>query len=222
MLVADGLGGLAAGEIASRTAVTTLIDLVIGTPDWILRLDDVFRRSVERRMELRLQWVDRLLNERARQTPGVRSMATALTVAASSGRDLVIAHVGSSRAYHWHEASFYRLTRDHTRVESLVETGAIDAEDVAFHPERHIVTRALGMANSQVVVDLHHLRLADGDRILLCTDGLTGVVADSDIADVVRSLQDADEAAQALVNLARKSGPPDDATAVVVGYDIDD
>jgi protein phosphatase len=78
------------------------------------------------------------------------------------------------------------------------------------------------MANSQVVVDLHHLRLADGDRILLCTDGLTGVVADSDIADVVRSLQDADEAAQALVNLARKSGPPDDATAVVVGYDIDD
>jgi protein phosphatase len=222
MLVADGIGGLAAGAMASRTAVTSLFDLVIGTPDWILRLDDDFRRRMERRMELRLQWVDRLLNERARETPGVRSMATAITVAASSGWDLLVGHVGSSRAYHWRDGTLQRLTRDHTRVQSLVETGTIAAEDVAFHPERHVVTRGLGMGNGRLMVDIHHVRLAGGDRVLLCTDGLTGVVADPDIADVLRSLQDVTEAAQTLVDLARKSGPPDDATAIVVRYEIAD
>jgi protein phosphatase len=173
-------------------------------------------------MELRLQWVDRLLNERARETPGVRSMATAITVAASSGRDLLVGHVGSSRAYHWHEGTLHRLTRDHTRVQSLMETGAIDVKDAAFHPERHIVTRGLGMGNGRLMVDIHHVRLAGGDRVLLCTDGLTGVVADPDILDVFRSFQDATEAAQTLVDQARKSGPPDDATAIVVHYEIAD
>jgi PPM family protein phosphatase len=220
MLVADGIGGLASGEIASRTAVTTLIGLVIGTPDWILRLNDDFRRRMEHRLERRLQWVDRLLSQQGREIAGLRSLGTAMTVAASSGRDLILGHVGNSRAYHWREGVFSRLTRDHTWVQSLVDSRAIEDDEVAFHPNRHILTRALGMGNGQVTVDIHHLGLVDGDRIVLCTDGLSGVVTDSSIADVLQSVQGAAEAAEALVSLARASGPPDDATAVVFDYEI--
>ncbi len=98
MLVADGIGGSAAGEIASRTAAATLVDLVIGAPDWIMRLNDHFRRQVQRRFELRMQWLDQLLSQQARDIPNMRSMGTTMTVAASLGRDLIVGHVGDSRA----------------------------------------------------------------------------------------------------------------------------
>ncbi len=102
----------------------------------------------------------------------------------------------------------------------LADTGVIEPDEIASHPKRHVLTRALGMEDGRVAVDVDHVRLADGDQILLCTDGLTDVVADAAIADVLRSATSAADACQTLINLALKAGGPDNVTTVVCRYDI--
>jgi protein phosphatase len=220
MLVADGVGGSAAGEIASQTAAATLVDLVIGTPDWIMRLNDDFKRRVQRRLELRLQWVDQLISQQARDIPSLRSMGTTMTVAASIGRDLVFGHVGDSRAYLLHQGELRQLTHDHTWPQMLADTGVIEPGEIKTHPKRHVLTRALGMEDGLIAADVDIVRLADGDQILLCTDGLTDVVDDSAIAEVLGSAGSAEDACNTLINLALKAGGPDNVTTVLFRYHI--
>ena len=126
MLVADGVGGSAAGEIASRTAIQALVDLVLETPDWIMLLDDRLAEEVLQRMERRFQRVRDTLVERANADPSLHGMGTTMTVAASVGPELLTAHVGDSRAYVFrHDGRLERLTRDQTMAQSLADSGAI-------------------------------------------------------------------------------------------------
>jgi serine/threonine protein phosphatase PrpC len=223
MLVADGVGGSAAGEIASRTAIHALVDLVLETPDWIMRLDDRLAEEVLQRMERRFQRVREVLVERARADPGLRGMATTMTVACSLGPELLTAHVGDSRAYVFRRGGGLELlTRDQTMAQSLADAGAITQAEVARHPSRHVLTSALATRGAFAQVELRRSRLADGDRLLLCSDGLTEMIDDDAIARVLASSPASAEACRRLVELALEAGGKDNVTVVVGGYRIPD
>lgn len=220
LLVADGVGGSAAGEIASRTAIHALVDLVIETPDWIMRLDESLAQEVLHRMERRFQRVREVLVERAKADPRLRGMATTMTVACSIGPELLTAHVGDSRAYVFHDGRLERLTRDQTMAQSLADAGAIAPEDVARHPMRHVLTSALATRGAFVQVELRHSHLADGDQLLLCSDGLTGMVSEDEIARVLAAPGPAAGPCRTLVDLALEAGGKDNVTVVLARYRI--
>ena len=219
MLVADGLGGHAAGEVASRTAIATLVDLILATPDTITRLDDQLIQEVLRRFERRFRRIAEVLAEQARSEPQLAGMGTTMTAACSAGPDLLIAHIGDSRAYLMRQGRLLRLTRDHTVAQLLADTGRIGSDEIQTHPLRHMLTGVLGTRGGPTDVDLSAHRLLDGDRILLCTDGLTEMVPEDAIAAVLQQpAESAAETCARLVQTALDAGGKDNVTAVVGRY----
>src|SRR5258708_6241360 len=143
MLVADGMGGAVGGQIASRTAISTLVDLSIKTPDWILNLDDTGAEQVLHRMDDRFALLKDALTERIRTDPGLAGMGTTMTAAISLGADLIIAHVGASRAYLYTAGRLVHLTKDQTIAQVLADQGVISTEEVRRHRARRILTGAI-------------------------------------------------------------------------------
>lgn len=220
MLVADGMGGEAAGEVASRNAIGILVDLVLQTPDWILRFDDGWLQAVRRRMEQRFQQVQETLTGQAREDPALSGMGTTMTLACSVGADLLLVHAGDSRAYLFRNDRLHRLTCDHTIAQSLADVGAIRPQDVATHPLRNVLTNVLGDRAKPVRVECRELHLVDGDQILLCTDGLTDLVPDDAIRETLRSAGTAANACRALVDQALDAGGRDNVTVVLGRYHV--
>lgn len=222
LLVADGVGGSVAGEIASRTAIHALVDLVLETPDWIMRLDDPLADEVLQRMERRFKQVREVLVERAKANPALRGMATTLTVACTLGPELLTAHVGDSRAYVFRARTgrLERLTRDQTMAQSLADAGAISQADVAHHPSRNVLTSALATRGAFVQVELKRSRLENGDQLLLCSDGLTEMVSDETIAKVLGAPRSSASASRDLIDLALEAGGKDNVTVVLARYRI--
>jgi protein phosphatase len=220
LLVADGVGGQAAGEVASRTAIQALVDLVIDTPDWIMRLDEPLAREVLDRMERRFQKVREVLVERAKADPKLRGMATTMTVACSLGPVLLTAHVGDTRAYLFRDGGLSRLTRDQTMAQSLADAGAIRPDEIATHPMRHVLTSAIATRGAFVQVELKRWRLSDGDQLLLCSDGLTEMVAEEAIAEALRKAGSSEKVCRKLVDLALEGGGEDNVTVVLARYRI--
>lgn len=221
MLVADGVGGAAAGEIASRTAVHALVDLAIETPDWIMRMDDVRSREILQRMERRFQSIRETLVQHATADPSLRGMGTTMTVACSLGPELLTAHVGDSRAYVFRRGGrLERLTRDQTMAQSLADSGAITQAEVATSPYRHVLTSALATRGAFVQVELKRTHLDDGDQVLLCSDGLTEMVPDDVIARELAVPGKAAPVCRRLVDLALEAGGKDNVTVVLGRYRI--
>lgn len=220
MLVADGMGGAAAGEVASRLAITTFVELVLRTPDWNMRLDEHNALVVLDRMEQRFRQVAKVLTEQGWQYPNLAGMGTTLTVGVSVGADLFLSHVGDSRAYLFHRGRLLRLTHDQTVAQELADIGAIRPEEVATHFFRHVLTGALGTNGSEVRVELKQLRLADGDQLLLCTDGLTEMASEPAITEVLQRDGSAASACDALIGLALAQGGRDNVTVVLARYQI--
>lgn len=218
MVVADGMGGHAAGEVASRMAITALVRLVLEVPDWILRVDDGNAREVARRSRTRVRRVGAMLVERGQRDPALRGMGTTLTAARSAGRDLVITHVGDSRAYLLRKGHLHRLTRDHTYAQLLVDIGELAPSDVAGSRHRHVLTNALGGSSEEVQVDTDRVRLEDGDRVLLCSDGLTDLVDDETITSILLETTRSSEACERLVQEALDNGGRDNVTVIVAAY----
>ncbi len=220
MLIADGMGGMAAGEVASRTAISTLVGTVVRDPDWILRFDEASAPDVLARTAERFHAVHGKLMELAERDPNLAGMGTTMTVACSFGADLLIAHVGDSRAYLLRDGRLHRLTSDHTLVQSLLDAGSIGREELRTHPMRHVLTKAIDTRPEDPPVDLKRSRLVDGDQLLLCTDGLTEMVADEAIVEVLQSRGSAMEACRALVDVALRNGGKDNVTVVLARYRI--
>jgi protein phosphatase len=145
-------------------------------------------------------------------------MGTTLTAVRNLGRDLQIVHVGDSRAYLLREDRLHRLTRDHTYVQLLIDSGQLSKEDAADFSGRHILVNALGGANEDVEVDVDQLELANGDRVLLCSDGLTDLVDDDEIRGVLVESRESKEACRCLLDLALERGGKDNITVVVAAY----
>jgi serine/threonine protein phosphatase PrpC len=220
MLVADGMGGAAGGEIASREAVRGILDLAIETPDWILLLDERTKTELLRRFAGRFRTLRESLVERVRAEPALAGMGTTLTIACSLGAELVVAHAGDSRVYLLRAGSLQQLTRDHTMAQALANAGVIRQDDVAVHPMAHVLTNALGTHEGTVQVELHSLVLEHGDHLMLCTDGLTDMVEDSAIMEALLGAASAEEACRELVRLALEGGGRDNVTVVVARYDF--
>ncbi len=221
LLVADGVGGAAAGEVASRTAVHALIDLVIETPDWIMRLDQPRTNEVLQRMESRFQKVREVLIQKAKDDPSLRGMGTTLTVACSLGTEVLTAHVGDSRAYVFRKGGVLeRLTRDQTLAQSLVDAGAITPEDIPTHPGRNVLTSALATRLAFAQVELKTAHIGDGDQLLLCSDGLTDMVSEEAIAKELSAPGGSAAVCQRLIDQALAAGGKDNVTVILGRYRV--
>ena len=220
MMVADGMGGQAAGEFASRTVLTTLTHLILNHPQWALKVDEQSAAAIEDRVVARYQALDAALAEKMQADPSLKGMGTTLTVAYSLGLDVFIAHAGDSRAYLFHDGSVRQLTRDHTYVQRLVDAGMMSREAAAGHQLRNALTNVLGGGSRSVEVDLKRLQVAAGDRLLLCSDGLTCTMKDEEIAGLLARSPSATEACRRLVDLALERGAPDNVTVIVARYDL--
>ena len=220
MVVADGMGGHAAGEVASRLAITKLIKLALETPDWILRVDEGYVREIKKRSRTRVQKVGAMLVEHGQRDPALKGMGTTFTLARSLGRDLMITHVGDSRAYLLRGRQLHRLTRDHTYAQLLVDIGELSPEEVARSQHRHVLTNALGGSTEDVQVDTDRAVLSDGDRLLLCSDGLTDLVDDEMILELLRDAESSKEACERLVQEALDRGGRDNVTVIVAAFRI--
>ena len=143
-----------------------------------------------------------------------------MTLAGSVGADLIIAHIGDSRAYLLRAGKLLRLTRDQTLAQALADAGEIRPEQVATHPSRHVLTGAITTDVGEVPVELQQLRLSDGDQLLLCSDGLTEMASDAAIAGALDRAGSAEKACRALVDLALEGGGKDNVTAILARYRI--
>ncbi len=211
--VADGMGGHVAGEVASATALEPVENL-----DGRIFQDDT---SAVTALRDAVVAANERVSQLAQQNPDYRGMGTTLTAALVEGRRLHVAHVGDSRAYLLREGHFSQLTDDHTLVQHLVDEGQITREEAAHHPQRSVVTRAIGVSDD-VDVDSMSLELVPGDQILLCSDGLTGVVDDEAIARTLTETEDPDAAVARLIELANEAGGPDNITVLLLRYEDPD
>ena len=203
--VADGMGGHRAGEIASRVAVDAL-------------LADAPRRADSKALGRAVRTANRAVMDAAEKSRTRAGMGTTLTAVMVDGTHLAVAHVGDSRAYLLHEGVLERITEDHSMVADLVRQGSLTEEDARFHPQRSVITRALG-SDPNMVADVFDVQAAVGDRLLLCSDGLSSMLADEHIAEMLRTAPDPQAAVHALVGAANRAGGYDNITVIVVDLD---
>jgi len=218
LLVADGLGGRIGGEVASRTALTKLIELIIETPDWIMGFEDHDKvEAVLERMTERFFRIDQTLKQQADDDPSLSGMGTTLTAAATLGDDIIIGHIGDSRAYLYRGNVLKQLTRDHTVAQELIDAG-LSGADPAARSMRHVLTAALGVLGTRTKPEVKRIQLRPHDQILLCTDGLTAMVDDTTIASALQTAESASAASQDLTSLALAAGGRDNVTVVVARF----
>ena len=222
LVVADGMGGHAAGELASRLTIREMVRLALALPDWIVRLDPQTTSDAADRSQRRIRKAHEAVIAQGRSEPDQKGMGSTVTAVRNLGRMLQIAHVGDSRAYLLRDGALTRLTRDHTYVQLLVDTGRLSREAAERSPSRHVLVNAVGGVNDDVYVDVHHLPLANGDRVLLCSDGLSDLVDDETIRTLLIDATTAEQACRVLVDRALAAGGRDNVTVVVASYRWDD
>jgi serine/threonine protein phosphatase PrpC len=200
--VADGMGGAQAGEVASKLAAAALEDTDLGSTHG------------EERVIALIQAANRRVYERSNADPTASGMGTTITVALVEGTRVTFGHVGDSRAYLLRDGVMEQLTEDHSLVNELMKTGKLSPEEAETHPQRSVITRALG-TDPDVDVDTFVIEAKEGDLFLICSDGLTTMVADEDILELLeRNHDDLDRAAKSLVAAANRAGGEDNITVV--------
>jgi protein phosphatase len=222
-IVADGMGGHAAGEVASQAAVEGIVAFVEATvaitPDqtWPIPFDP--EQSVNaNRLRGGFRMGNRQLAAQIASASELKGMATTAVAVLIEGVTATLAHVGDSRAYRMRDGQLERLTRDHSWVEEQIRIGALSEGAARQHPWRNIVTRALSGAE-ELEVDTQEVPLKAGDRLLLCSDGVFTVLNDDQISDVLGREGDLNTLCQALIQGANDGGGPDNVTAVVLEVD---
>ncbi|MCS6860643.1 MAG: Stp1/IreP family PP2C-type Ser/Thr phosphatase [Abditibacteriales bacterium] len=200
--VADGMGGYAAGEVASRLAIEALVHVV-----------EQAHAAPEARLREAFEAAHRAVRDEAQRNGA--SMGTTLTAVLMQGHQITVGHVGDSRAYLVQADGVTQLTDDHSLVAQLVREGYLTEEQAARHPQKNILTQALGSTEA-LSVDVFSLPLPPDAALLLCSDGLSNMVTSAEIAKIVHHTVDAQHAAQRLVDLANRRGGPDNITALVI------
>jgi protein phosphatase len=218
-IVADGMGGHQAGELASALAVSHLEKFVLNTLKWFLHFRGAEGQTVLSDFHAALQQADAQICKEAAQRPEWWGMGTTLTMAYCLHRDLFIAHVGDSRCYLFRGGELHQLTHDHTLVQEMVRRGVIAPEEGHRHHLRHVITNVLGSKEPGVMPEVHKAQLEAGDVMLLCSDGLTEMVPDDEIASVLNQEADVRPACERLIALANDKGGKDNITAIVARYD---
>jgi PPM family protein phosphatase len=212
LAIADGMGGHAAGEVASAVAISAIAPLdgqdLTDSDAMLDALADVVASARE------------TLHEISLADPSVEGMGTTLTAMLWAGSKVAVCHIGDSRAYMLRDGDLWQITRDHTLVQSLVDEGRLSPAAAANHPQRSLIIRALqGSTDADPDLGIHEALL--GDRYLLCSDGLTDVVGDKAVAHTLSTAADADQAVRQLIEMANENGGPDNITCIVADV-VDD
>jgi protein phosphatase len=210
LAVADGMGGMAAGDVASRLAIEAMgpLDEEFAGTDLLTAL----RTAVSD--------ANRRIRDEVEADPAKQGMGTTLTAILFSGDRIGLVHIGDSRAYLLRGDEFHQITRDDTYVQLLVDEGQITLDEASMHPQRSLVSRVLQGQPTDPVYSVTPARA--GDRYLLCSDGLSGVLRAETIEDVLREYEEVDRCVDRLVDLALRAGGPDNITAVVADIVGDD
>lgn len=218
MVVADGMGQ--AGELASRLAIVALMELAVRYGQWRLRVDDATAHEISGLVHGFYRQIDSALVY-ANRSRGDAPLQTAMTALLSAGRDLFFVHVGHSRAYLFREGDLMQLTRDHTRavLRDTARQHLVDLTGTASD-RHHILTDALGAGTSDPMVDIERITLADGDVVMLCTNGLTDTIGDDEIAEVLGSSRTVDDQCETLVTRATNAGTGDDVTVLLTRHHL--
>jgi len=215
MVVADGVGGVVGGEVASRQAIYTLLGLALHTPDWQFRWGAKERNAVMFRMRDRFRRVNAALMRDAAVHVSRGGMWTTMTAALTHGTDLVIGHIGDSRAYLLHGGKLIKLTHDHREGTSIAEK-----TDPLMRELSSVLIDALGSPEGECDPQVDDYLLANGDQLLLCTDGLTDMVDDAEIELVLNNAANAKSACRSLIDLSLNNGGRDNVTVIVARYSI--
>jgi serine/threonine protein phosphatase PrpC len=206
-LVADGMGGHAAGEIASQLTASTVEEIACGGGS---------NSNMEDLLQLAVQQANMRVYEAQELQPEYRGMGSTLTVLAFRQDRYYLAQVGDSRAYLMRDNTLNQLTRDHSVVWPLFESGVLSKDDISKHPQKNLITRSIG-THPEVEVDLQNGAALEGDLFLLCSDGLTDVLSDGDILQLIsRADRNPQEISEMLVRAANSGGGPDNVTVVVI------
>lgn len=212
-VVCDGMGGAEGGQIASSLAVETFMKEIRA----LLRAD-MTAGQLRELASFCVAKANTAVYQRALQEPAYQGMGTTLVSAVAGERDAVICNIGDSRAYLIHNGEMTRITHDHSVVQTLVENGDITAEEARTHPNRNLITRALG-PDETTLCDAFDVSFAHSDKILLCTDGLVVTATDEEICRIVCADKSAEESLDDLIALAKAQGAPDNVTAVLIEHE---
>lgn len=206
LIVADGMGGHNAGDLASRCTVEAMVEYI--------------EKAEETRpiplLSMAIHYANDLVVEKARTDRALEGMGTTVVAATIEDGYLYVANVGDSRLY-LIDQQIEQITRDHSLVEEMIRIGELQRQDARSHPDRNVITRAIGV-NSPVKIDFFDMKLEKGDRILLCSDGLTTMVDDDEILHIVKKCTSPKEAAQRLVTEANKNGGKDNISVVLAEF----
>ena len=222
-VVADGMGGHAAGEVASKIAVDAIdefVTLTAGNEEitWPFGLDETISYDGNR-LKTAIRHANRKVLEATREDPELEGMATTVAAVLVDADVANLAHVGDSRIYRWSDGEMTLLTSDHSWVNEQIQTGVISPEQARSHPLRNVVTRALG-GRTDLLVDVQAVTMKSGDVLLLCSDGLTTMIPDEDIAAILdRADGDVVSGAKALVDEANERGGEDNITVILLKFE---
>jgi len=206
--VADGMGGHAGGEIASKIAITTLHSLVP-----VLTNTTIDSDSIEDLLLHSIHTIDSNISEYVQEANELRGMGTTLTALLLHDNTVALLHVGESRCYRLRGNTFEQLSNDHTVIQELLDQGAISAVDAIDHPQRSVLTQAL-MGDRNITPVLQLYEALEGDRYLLCSDGLSGVLTEKEIKSLLKT-RDKDSAIKSLIDATYVNGAPDNVTVLI-------
>ena len=216
-LVADGMGGHHAGEHASALAVTLIEQFALNTFRWFM-LTAAHADSAVTDFQEAVEQADATIVEAATKRADLHGMGTTLTLAFHHDEELIVVHVGDSRAYLFRDETLRQLTRDHTVVAEMVRRGELDLAEARVHRLRHVITNVVGGTEAGVQAEAHSLTLRVDDELLLCSDGLTEMLSHAEISEVLRGEPDPEAACRRLISLANERGGRDNITAIVARF----
>lgn len=212
-VVCDGMGGVEGGQVASSLAVETFMREIRA----LLR-EDMTAQQLRELSSYCVAQANRAVHQRSVDDPACHGMGTTLVSAVVTARAAVVCNIGDSRAYLIRGGGIARITHDHSVVQTLVESGNITPEEARTHPNRNLITRALGPEES-ARCDAFEVPFSRGDRLLLCTDGLVVTARDTEICRAVCTGRNEEDSLERLIALAKAQGAPDNVTAVLVDYE---
>ena len=209
LAVADGMGGHLAGDIASQTAITVIRDNLARDP-----FNTDTQEAIDARLSELVQTANDMIYEKSSKEPSCFGMGTTLIIAVIANGKLSLAHIGDSCAYYLRSGTMTKITTDHSYVEELVRIGSLTREEAARHPKRNVITKVVG-CDGKISADLYWVDLQDDDRVLLCTDGLSKMLTESEITDAIVSSPDPDEICNALIAKSNNKGGLDNITVLI-------
>ena len=205
-IVADGMGGHKAGDYASMHTVDRFVEVIRELGE---------EHGVQEAINEAVTAANAYIYQRSRENSNLSGMGTTLVLASCIGNEAIVANIGDSRLYLVNDDAMTQITRDHSLVEEMVTLGGIDREMARNHPDKNIITRAVGV-KEKVAADFFEVDLTKGDKLLLCSDGLTNMLRDEEIYQIIQNNKELEQAAKALVDAANENGGRDNIAVVLV------